>query len=133
MSKTSRKDKIRAIQDIKSELVSIPEWDETLEVRSLNVARRNKLYSTLNRDKKPPTPEEATQFEVSLVISSTYDPDTGELVFDDADRDWLVEKNSAPILRLAATIRRLSGLTTVAEDDALKNLKKTHTSATNTN
>ena len=132
MSKTSRKDKIRAIQDIKSELVPIPEWDETLEVRSLSVITRNKLYGTLKIGDKA-TAEDTTQFEASLVILGTFDPDTGERLFDDTDRDWLVEKNSAPMLRLAAAIRRLSGLTTQAEDDALKNLKKTHTSATNTN
>jgi hypothetical protein len=55
---------------------------------------------------------------VETVIASAYDPETGERVFSDADRDVLMSKSAAAIDRIAQVGMKLSAMSAEAQDDA---------------
>lgn len=113
----SLREKILNAKDIKSEKVKIPEWDVTVEVRGLTGKQRARLLQdAIGEDGKP----DLERIYPELVILSTYDPETGEQVFQPADRDALIEKSGAALEKIAQVAMRLSGL----QPDALKEAEK---------
>lgn len=46
----------------------------------------------------------------ALIIASAHDPDTGEMVFEMADRDVLNSKSAAALERVGKVAARLSGM-----------------------
>ncbi|MDB4948896.1 MAG: 66, gp66 [Gemmatimonadetes bacterium] len=112
--------------DIRRETVEIPEWGTAVEVRGLTGTQRAKLMKT-GFDAKG-----AADFEKlypELIISSTFDPATGEAVFSEADRDALNGKSGAALERIAQAAMRLSGLTPDAAEQAEKNSEPTPSAA----
>lgn len=102
MSSNTR-DKILNADDIKTKLVPIPEWDVKVEVRSMNADLRTKNMNAVHNggvDFRKHYPE--------LIIECTYDPETGERLFDAADRDTLLTKNGSAIQRLVDAITDVS-------------------------
>lgn len=109
----SIRDQIFASDDILKEIVEIPEWGGIkIEVRSLTGADRARILETGvdaagNVSLQRVYPE--------MVIASAYDPESGERVFDESDKDGLMSKNALAIDRLAVIATKLSGL----QDDAV--------------
>lgn len=96
----------------------ISEWDCTIEVRSMSGKQRARLMKqVMDKDGKV----DIERLYPDLVIATCYDVDTGERVFEQADRDQLSEKNSAALDKLAQTAMRLSGIQTNAVEEAAKN------------
>ena len=118
------KDKIKAAKDIQSEIINIKEWGTKIEVRSMTGAQRAKILNTdIEVDSKQPNPSRV-MFEKlypDIIIACAFDPKTGEAIFEDQDKDWLMEKNCGPIEHLALAGMRLSGLTADALGQAEKN------------
>jgi hypothetical protein len=112
----SLRDKILAADDIQSELVDVPEWGVTVEVRGMNGADRSRILemASSSDDGKIGV---GTMY-VETVIAATYDPETGERVFSAADRDGLMGKSAAAIDRIATVGMRLSAMDKEAQDDA---------------
>jgi propanediol dehydratase large subunit len=54
------------------------------------------------------------------VIATSYDPETGERIFDESDKIALMEKSAQAIDILAKVGLRLSGMGTEAQDEAGK-------------
>lgn len=120
------RDRILGAADIRRETVHVPEWDATVEVRGLNGTQRAKLMKT-GFDARG-----AVDFEKlypELLIASTYDPETGQPVFTEADRDALNGKSGAALERLAQAAMRLSGLSPEAPAQAEKNSAATPSDA----
>ncbi len=113
----SLRDQIFATDDIEIEMVEVPAWKMTLEVRSMDARSRSKLIKS------------ATQADGSIamenlypdtVIMCTFDPESGEQVFTDSDRDMLLSKSAAAIELLAMTAMKVSGLSAEAKTEAGK-------------
>ena len=119
----SLRDQIFAIEDIRKEIVEIPEWgDVKIEVRSLTGGDRARILETGvdamgNVSLQRVYPE--------MVIASAFDPESGERVFDENDKDGLMAKNALAIDRLATVATRLSGLNEEAVDEAGKTSSST--------
>lgn len=107
--------KILAANDIRAELVEIPEWDVTVEVRSMTAADRARIIE-LAAAEDGRVGVGAMYMETVLV--SVYDPESGERLFSDADRDAIMGKSAAAIDRLATIGMRLSGIDAEAQDNA---------------
>ena len=105
------RDKIAAIKDIKEEKLHVPEWGVTLLIRSLSGADRNKI---LNAALKKDGSVDLDKFYPDLIIASCYDPDTGEKVFEPADREMLLSKNGAALERIAQKAIEMSGIDDLA-------------------
>lgn len=112
------REKILNTKDIKSELVTVEEWDATLEVRALTGKQRaNVITSALG-------PNGRMDFEKlypELVISSCYDPETKERVFEKTDKDLLNEKSGGALEKIAQVVIKLSGLKPDSVDESAKN------------
>ena len=92
--------------DIATEIVEVPEWGTSIEVRGMDGKERAKLLKgaatggEINMEKWFP----------DLLIATVYDPATGEKVFEPADRDAINHKSGAAIAAIADVSARLSGL-----------------------
>lgn len=104
--KKSLRDRILGANDITKELVEVPEWDAIIEVRSMNGKERSEVMQTA-------IVGDEIDFELLfplVLIHSCYDPETGERVFEPADRDTLNTKNSGHLETVSKVAMRLSGL-----------------------
>lgn len=112
----SLREKILAAEDIQSEMVEVPEWECTVEVRGMNGADRSRILEAAasSEDGKIGI----GSMYVETVIASAYDPDTGERIFSQADRDVLMSKSASAIDRIATVGMRLSAMDAKAADDA---------------
>lgn len=113
------REKILTAQDIKKELVTVEEWGVQVEVRGLKGSERARLMQD-SVDAKTGSVDFVKLYP-DLVIASTYDPETGEKVFEPTDRDALNEKSGAALEKIAQVAMRLSGLTQADLDGARKN------------
>lgn len=107
------RDKILLLDDIRKEVVRVPEWDCEIGIRGLTAAQRAK-WGLIAKD----APDRTVP---ALVVFGTYDPETGQQLFDDSDIDVLAEKASGPIEQIANTILVFSKLNAGALETAEKN------------
>jgi hypothetical protein len=113
----SLRDKIFSAQDIPSELVEVPEWGLTVEVRGMSGADRTRIIEIANIqngnvDLQALYPE--------IVIATAHDPETGMRVFEADDRTALMSKSAIAVDRLALAGMALSGFTEQAQAAAGK-------------
>lgn len=111
----SLRDKIIAADDIPSEMVEVPEWGVTIEVRGMNGSDRARIIETAA----------AADGQIGVgnmyaetVLASCYDPETGERIFNADDLGVLMTKSASAIDRLATVGMRLSGMNAEAQDEA---------------
>jgi len=114
----SLRDSILAADDIDTELVEIPEWDVTVEVRGMTGADRSRILEVAAAGGDGGI--NIGSMYVETVIASTYDPETGVRIFSQSDKDAILGKSAAAIDRLAQVGMRLSGMDTTAQDAAGK-------------
>lgn len=118
----SLRDRIIAINDLQTEVVTIEQWNLDVEVRGMSGAARAAIIQdaadnngAVNFQKMLP----------ELVIQCVYDPETGEQVFTDSDRDLIMTKSGAALEKISAAAMRLSGFGENAVDVAGKGSSST--------
>lgn len=115
------REKILSAKDISSKVVEVPEWDVTLEIRTITARERARLIRDVyNEDGEP----DLELLYPHLLIASCYDTD-GSLAFQAEDVAALNEHNGSVIERVAMIAMELSGFTKDAETAAGKDSKKT--------
>ena len=92
--------------DIGIELVEVPEWGTTIEVRGMDGTQRAKLLKGAAAGGEV----DMEKWFPDLLIATVFDPENGEKVFERADRDALNAKSGAAIAAIADVSARLSGL-----------------------
>lgn len=118
----TRRERILSKQDLKEELLHIPEWDDEegkCELLILSLTGRQRahwLQQATNKDGI-----DLTKVYPDLLIACCHDPETRQPVFEAPDRDALNEKCGAALERIAQVAIRLSGLTAAAIEAAEKN------------
>jgi len=122
---TSIRDKILK-SEIGSEIVSIPEWDVKIEVRQRTVKQQYDLINKVSNDGDI----DGMQLAVETILVCSYDPDTGELVFDPADKDAILNLEASSFQILLSAANKASGLE--SEDEVTSRLKGTSPDATST-
>ncbi len=124
--------RLLASKDVKSERVTIPEWDDlTLEVRGMTGAQQVKCSDASmvpGNNGDGPT-RDNNKLTRLMLLKSLYDPETGQLVLEEADEEALWEKSAAVLNRLAETMVRLNGMSTEAMDALSKNSVATASAA----
>jgi len=108
------KEAIFSADDITKELVEVPEWKVTVQVRSMTAAERAKLGEGATRGDKT----DVGLMYAMTVIATVYDPETGLPIFTDQDKEAILSKNGAVIERLATKALGNSGLSEKAVDEA---------------
>ncbi len=97
---------------VESQIVEVSGWEGTPKVlvKGLSAIERTKYLSGAQ--------ESRDYVYVDLMILTAHDPDTGELVFEPADRDHLANGPAGPPEQIAGVALSLSGLGADAVDDA---------------
>ena len=118
----SLRDKILNADDITSEIIDIPAWEVQVEVRSMDGRSRTRLLKMAsdaegNIDMEVVYPE--------MILLCTFDPETGERIFEESDRDAVLSKSAGPVELLALAAMRVSGMSSDAMDEAGKDSSST--------
>lgn len=120
----SIRDQIRKAQDRTSEIVEVPEWGVTVEVRSMTGSQRSAIVTALTSD-------EDNKMEAlwgGMLVSCVYDPETGDPVFKEDDAEWLLNEKSSTVLdRLSNVCLQVAGIVEGAVDEAGKDSSASQT------
>ena len=100
-------------KDVNSELVDVPHWGVKIEVRGMTVGERVRFFDRVYKNVEV----DRTRYMPELLISTCFDPDSGEQVFEPADRDMLNTKSAAAVQLLVDAANRLSGFAGGEETD----------------
>lgn len=126
----SLRDQILNTKDIPSEIVHIKEWNIDVEVRGMTGAERTRILdlamgnnNSINLQMVYP----------EIVISTAFDPSTGEQIFVPEDIAALLSKSAIALDRLATIGMRLSGFTQDVDDELGKDLSVTATGDSSSN
>ena len=103
--------------DIETELVEVPAWGVTVEVRSMDGRSRTRLLKSAAANDGVIDME---RMYPEMVILCSFDPESGERIFTEDDVDALLSKSAGPLELLATAAMRVSGMTGNAVDAAGK-------------
>lgn len=109
----SLREQIFSAKDIPSEMVEIPEWECSVEVRGMSGADRTRIIEIAGSANNGGLNLQVVYPEI--VIATAHDPETGEKVFSVDDRDALMSKSAIAVDRLALVGMKLSGFTEEAQ------------------
>ena len=112
----SIKNKIKAADDIDRVSLDVDEWGVTIEIRSMSV-RQRAAFIAANQDGDGQGARVEALYG-QMLVTCVYDPETGELVFDESDLDWLLtEKSGSVIDRIVTRCLEVSGLKEKSVDE----------------
>tara|TARA_Y100000590_G_scaffold269472_3_gene302601 strand:- start:4325 stop:4756 length:432 start_codon:yes stop_codon:yes gene_type:complete len=121
---SSLAEQIRAAHDVSAELYEIPEWNVTMELRSMSARQRAAFASNVDFTADGDVELTGNRVELmwgTVIQSCCFDPDNGERVFSVEDIDWLMaEKNANVVDALANACLSVSGMGADSDGDAGK-------------
>ena len=118
----SIRDQIINADDIEYEIIEVPVWGVSIEVRSMTGRARTRLIKTATDNDGQLDME---TLYPDMVILCAFDPETGEQIFTQDDRDLLLSKSAGPLELIALAAMRISGMTPDAIEVAGKDLPST--------
>ena len=105
----SIRDQIMKAKDISGELMEIKEWGVKVEVRTMTARQRARVMENAI---DPITGKSSISIIYpEIAIACVFDPESGEPVFTNDDKDALLEKSGAVLEKIASKAMTLSGLT----------------------
>lgn len=108
--KKSIRDLVAAVEDIPSEIVAVPEWNDIkIEMRGMTTGSRGRFLQDMVQEDGEVRPD-FTRYFAEIVIACAYDPETGEKAFEPGDVEMLNSKAALATERIGAIALRLSGL-----------------------
>jgi nitrite reductase/ring-hydroxylating ferredoxin subunit len=114
-----RENILKAGRGMRSEVVDFV--GHKVEVRALSVRAQHTIYKQASVTKRgsDDTEIDGALMQVCMCLAASFHPDTGELVFDPADRDtFLDDFDPAAINALFVTINELNGSTVDTKEGA---------------
>jgi hypothetical protein len=118
---------IFAADDIESETIEVPQWGVTLLIKSMSAKARALMVDNAMANNGGVF--NIQQVMPDIVIQCTFDPETGERVFLDTDREALMAKSANAVEIVATVAMRLSGMTDEAVEAAGKEYSPTQSDA----
>jgi hypothetical protein len=120
----SIREAIKAADDGSATAYEIPEWDVTVEIRSMTARSRAQFVAEMASEDGTiaglTDPGRIEGMWWHVISQTCFDPASGELAFEDGDDEWLFEKNARVVNDLANECMSASGLTEEAQADAGK-------------
>jgi len=121
---------IFATDDIASREITVDAWSVTVLVKALTAKSRAKMITDAMTNNGQ---LDLSQTLPDMVIQCTFDPETGERVFQESDREALMAKSATAIEQIANVAMELSGMNEGAVDEAGKESSPTPTEGSSTN
>ena len=117
----SLRDQILNSNDIPKELVKVKEWNIEIEVRGMTGAERTRILDLAQGDGGM----NLQMVYPEIVISTAFDAETGEKIFNPEDRTALLSKSANALDALATVGMRLSGFLAETSNDLGKDSSET--------
>lgn len=114
------KDDILKADDLKSEVVSVPEWGGDVRVRALSGTERDAYEASVMVQRGRDVTMNLRNARAKLVAVACVDGN-GERLFDDGDVLALGRKSAAALARVFEVAQRLAGLTAEDVEELAKN------------
>ena len=114
----SLRDKIISADDISKKQIEIPEWECSIEIRTMTAKQRADILNEVTDDSGKLDHSKLGPF---MIIASCFDPETGELIFTKDDVEMIMSKASGPVEKLMSEAMTLSGFGKDAVKEAEKN------------
>lgn len=112
------REKILSTEDIPSREVFVPNWGVTVLVKGLSAGERIDLTQAAV-DQVTGSVNLSTVYP-DIVVSCCFDPETGEPIFQESDKQDIMKKSSKAIEMLASAGLELSGIGEGSADEAGK-------------
>ncbi len=100
---------ILAADDIKSEVVEVPEWDGSVMVKSMSGTERDKFEASIMVQKGKRQQLDMSNIRAKVCALSICD-EQGRLIFSPADIKELGKKSAAALSRVFSVAQELSGI-----------------------
>lgn len=120
MAKMLSSDEVRTAEDLKREVVEVPEWGGAVIVRALTAQELDEFKSSNLIRTGDKYEANLVNGRARLVVRALVNED-GSRMFTDADAEELGKKSSTAIHRLYAAAARLTPLNEEAEEAIAKN------------
>lgn len=114
------KEQILGADDLKVEIVNVPEWGGEVHVRSMTAADRDEYEQSMVASRGPDENANMRNIRARLVVVCAVD-EAGKRLFADADIDALGAKGAKAVQRVFKVASRLNALTGADVDDLAKN------------
>ena len=122
--KILKRDDIRTANDLKRELVEIPEWGGSVYVRAMTAFERERFEESLIQGKGKKARMRLVYARARLATIVCEDED-GNPLFGENDIAWLAKKSAKALDRIFDVAGRLSGLNEEDVEDLVKNSEET--------
>ncbi len=109
----SLRDRILDADDIGKELLEIPHWNLTVEMRTMSALQRSRMLQTCQL---PDGSVDLDRLYPMLCIATVFDPETGEQVFTEDDIEAIADKSASAVEFVATRAMEMSGMTAEAVD-----------------
>lgn len=113
------RDQILGADDLKREIVSVPEWGGEVLVSAVTGDARDELELQMFGPGK--TPEQRLKSFRARIASLCIVDDSGNRLFTEADVEKLGRKSARALQRVARVAERLNGFSAAEVDDITKN------------
>lgn len=114
----SIRDRIFNVNDIKTEIVDVPEWNVQVMIKGLTAGERAKVMAgAFDREGNVLL----DRVYPELLIACVMDPKTQEPIFTKDDKSMVLQKSGAVVERLAQIAARMAGLGAESLKSAEKN------------
>jgi hypothetical protein len=117
------RDAILSADDLKKELVPVPEWGGDIYVRALTGAERDQFEASIVEMRGKKSVFKPENIRAKLAVYSVCD-EGGKRLFSDADMTALSKKSAAALQRVFETAQRLSGITEDAVEELTEGLEE---------
>ena len=114
------RDQILAADDLKTEVVNVPEWGGAATVRSMTAADRDEYEQSMVASRGPDDKANMRNVRARLVAVTLVD-ESGKRLFSDADIDIIGAKSARAINRVFKVAARLNALTGDDVEELAKN------------
>lgn len=106
------KEQIVQAQDLKTEVINIPEWGMDITIRQLSSQLVNDIQDLLAKTKED---DRYKNYIPMFVAFSIIDPDTGERVFGNNDVSLLAKKSGVVLKKIYDAADRLNNINSLEE------------------
>ncbi len=114
------KESILKAEDLRSEVVSVPEWGGDVKVRSMTGLERDRFESSLIEEKGGDVQKNTANLRAKLAACCIVD-EAGELLFTDKDVTALGKKSAKALDRVFGVAQSLNGIGVDDVEDLTKN------------
>jgi hypothetical protein len=114
------REQILAVDDLKREVVKVPEWNTEVIVGTMSGTDRDAFETAIFETKGDNTKQNFKNLRAKLLVKTIVD-EKGERIFTDADIEALGKKSAKALNRIFQVAQKLNGIGQEAVDEMTKN------------